>query len=408
MPSRRKPASRPRRRPVRRRERSAPPVALWIGGGGAVVVAFILGMTMKGSSPEPDPLPIIDATREAGKLEKPGKPTAVQEAEKWYRATFLDSMGWQRPLTTGEIRKGIKAGDARGYEKVAGFEWAEKRQKLYAILLKKDPSDPGANRAHGRVSVTEYPDFWRVYRRLLGARTLPKRLERFRNEWEGKLSLNKTLEGKYRVHLIPLEKYDTFKESLDDFIAYEQKLARDPQLEAILNNLQRIKRDPILGLYETVHIVVHPFVLFYGSEDLILPKNPTEADRTRMETKRAEMLQRLKRHEPFLRAYVEFFRKHWMKTLGLPEFKKTDLLFVWAFDNLKSFKLYQVRRGRQLPPGVVGFFNDRERFSFVYEDPTDRGMVLRTLAHELTHHLHWFFCRDPGGRFNNHFRRISE
>jgi hypothetical protein len=234
-----------------------------------------------------------------------------------------------------------------------------------------------------RIPLADYPHFFAVFTRLAEARVLPEDLVALRNELEERVALG----PRPRAPVLERPEYDRIAALLDRFRAFEERLENDPGERALLQALQRVRLHPLLGKHAGAHVVAPPFLLFYASSA------PAEQARERLESFRG-----------LLKDYVEFFRARWMEPLGLPEFAPEDLLFVCVFGDRASFDAYVAELGFVTQPGLLGCFNPADGWVLLYDDELDRRRVESSLAHELTHQLHWHFSKDPGGRLGNHMR----
>ncbi|MGQ0612810.1 MAG: hypothetical protein ACT4PV_03565 [Planctomycetaceae bacterium] len=383
-----------RHRPPPRRRRPAAagpgPARVWIlvGGGAALLVVLALWLTSgskqgPSDSPAPPPAPPEDP---------------LVAAERWYENSTHGA-------GAAQLRAALATATARGYDKLAGFGWPARARAIHERLRRLDPDDLDAARALGEFPVTDYPDFFAVFRRLMDAKQVPDEVARLRVTFESRISFRADPQGKRAVLLLPEVEFAALSRMLDLFREHEARLAADPTLEATLAALQRIRHDPILGPFETVHLNVRPFVLIYASRELGAKGEGAEV-RRRVERKRTEALARLELHAGRIRELLAHFEERWRKPLELPEFGSTDLLYVWIFDDRVGFEEYGAKRETRLAPGLLGFFDPRVRWSFVYEDPADPGQVVWTLSHELIHHLQWHFSRDPKDPGRNHFEAL--
>ncbi|MHC4933396.1 MAG: hypothetical protein ACYTGV_14530, partial [Planctomycetota bacterium] len=259
-----------------------------------------------------------------------------------------------------------------------------------------------ANRAFGRFPLSDYPEFWKVFRRLTDAKVLPAELTRFRDAYEPRVRFKPV----WRTPALSTEEFARASALLDRFVALEEEFAADPTRRAIFESLARVQMHPLLGEYETVHVEVPPFVLFYASRE-ITPKNATDGERVRVNRERERLKGRLESLTAVIRAYLAHFREEWMRPLGLDEFPETQLFFIWVFGDRESFDEYGLRVGLLHPPGLLGYFNPRDRWVFLYEEEGQQVKVETSLIHELTHRLHWHFSRDRVGKHRNHFLRVG-
>jgi hypothetical protein len=315
------------------------------------------------------------------------------EAKRWFTVTFLDDRYKDRQLPGKRIDELLEEGKKRGYDQVPGFDWAAERKKIYERLLQREPDHPEANRAFGRVPLSDYPDFYPLFQRLTDAKALPPELTALRNEYEDKVRFTPRRSA---PALEPME-WKRVTALLDQFKELDQRFATDPTYKAIAEALQRVKIDPILGKYEFVHVEVGPFVLFYGSQELKMDKG--------------ELGSRLKaRLESFRRLIddlLAFHRERWIQPLGLKEFAPGEVFCVWVFGDKDSWEHYGRQSYTVVPPGTKGYFSHRDHWAFVYDDPKERMGVDIALAHELTHLLQWHYSKDPSSEFQNHFDRIG-
>ncbi len=363
------------------------PARVWVlVGGGAVLLAVLFLWLGSGSrqvpsaSPAPPPAP-------------PENPLVA--ARRWFDDNTHGAGAEQ-------LRAALATAKARGYDRLAGFDWPARSRAIYERLRRLDPNDLDAARALGEFPVTDYPDFFAIFRRLMDAKNVPDEVARHRVTFESRISFRADEQGKRTVLILPEVEFRALARMLDLFREHEARLAADPTLEATLEALERIRHDPILGSFQTLHLSVPPFVLIYASRELGA-KGDTEAENQRVERKRKEVRTRLELHAGRMRELLAYFEERWRKPLELPEFAPKDLLFVWIFDDRLGFDRYGLKRQMALAPGILGFFDPTVRWSFVYEDPADPGEVIWTLSHELIHHLQWHFSKDPQRPVRNFF-----
>jgi len=217
----------------------------------------------------------------------------------------------------------LAKGRERGYGEIPGFDWTDRCKRVYEALLEREPYHPQANRAMGNIPLEDYPDFKQVFRRMQGVKGLPEEFRAFRDKYEQLIRTRPT----FRAPALPKEEFEGARRLLDRFQEWHGKLQDDPTAKAIHEARARVAIDPILGRYETVHIQVPPFVLFYASKGLV-PRNESAAERARIEKEEERLRTRLRSYEALIRDYLAFYRKRWMKPLGLPEFEEDQLFFV--------------------------------------------------------------------------------
>ena len=345
----------------------------------------------------------------------PGQPSAppkspaelkLEAAEKWWRAALFDDVGQLQKSSVEDMHAVLKTVRAREYDKLAGFHWKHKQDLLFKMLLRLDPDDLEANRARGRIPLTDFPDFWDVAKRFLRAKTVPEDLEAWRNEFDGTVDLRKR-RGKRRTPFVTQEEFERISVRLSRFLEYERKLSADPQLARMLAALKRIKLHPILGHYDAVHRTVHPFVIFYASRELV-QRNESPEEAARVEAKRRALRERAQRFEGLVKDLLAFWRERWIDPLKLPAFKPEDLLYVWIFEDRESFEEYGAKMGMPVPPYLLGYFSPTSHWAFVCDDQKDGERVQDTLAHELTHALHWHFSKArKKGPILNYFKYLQ-
>ena len=296
----------------------------------------------------------------------------------------------------------LAEGKRRGYDELLGKEWTDETKKVYQNLLRREPLHPAANRAMGRTPLSDYPDFRKVFRRMQNMTGLPAEFRGFRDECEDKI---KTVPV-WRTHTMSPEAFAQASALLDRFVAWEKKIRGDPVTLAIHKAKARIKVDPILGKYETVYIKVPPFVLFYASRKLDRRDNSAQETK-RIEKEEERLRKRLRSYTALIQQYLEFFKRMWMDPLKLPAFREDQLFYVWVFGDRATWDTYGRRTGAVHPPGLLGYFDPKDHWVFLFEDEKERVTVESSLAHELTHQLHWHFSRDAESDFQNHFTRIK-
>ena len=96
-----------------------------------------------------------------------------------------------------------------------------------------------------------------------------------------------------------------------------------------------------------------------------------------------------------------------MKPLGLKDFEPGQLFYIWVFGDRESFVKYGLQTGAYYPPGLLGFFSFRTHWIFLYEDPKDRIKVETSLAHELTHQMHWHFSKEEKNSVTSHIQTVK-
>jgi len=369
-------------------------------GGGAVLFLVIVFFATR------DPAPVVPPDPSAGK-KKQAAPDPHQakrdEAMIWFQEELLDRP--DRAFLSGErVEELLATARERGYHTIPGMDGEAWTRKVYADLLKREPNHPEANRAFGRVPVTDYPDFREVFRRLRHWVALPPEFSRLRE----KLLARTHTRPRTMYPAFEPEEYERVARALDRFREWDESMRADPTARAIHKALARVRTDPILGQYEFVHIELHPWVLFYASRKLV-PNDDGAKEEERVAAERRRLTKRLEAFRPFVDAYLKFFRARWMKPLGLKDFEKDDLFFVWVFGERKSWEEYGRQTGTPIAPGILGYFDPNDHWVFLYEDAADRVRVESSLAHELTHQLHWHFSheKDESRDFHNHFHRIK-
>ncbi|MHC4339409.1 MAG: hypothetical protein ACYSX0_04235 [Planctomycetota bacterium] len=382
----------------RGRHRSPPfsATTLLVASGAVLsVVVAVVALTTGGDKPAPAPSSVP---------QQPADPheNARNEARWWYEEQFLDYAGRVKTLSGRKIHALFAEAERRGYPGVPGVAWNEKKRRVYRELLEREPDDPDANRAIGRFPLSDYPDFWKVFRRLTDAKVLPAELARFRDAYEPRVRFKPV----WRTPALAEEEFARASALLDRFVALEKEFDANPTRRAIFESLARVQMHPLLGEYETVHVEVPPFVLFYASRE-ITPKDASERERVRVKREKERLKGRLESFTAVIRAYLAFFREEWMKPLGLKEFPETQLFFIWVFGDRKSFDEYGLRVGLLHPPGLLGYFNPRDLWIFLYEEEGQQVKVETSLIHELTHRLHWHFSKDQVGKHRNHFLRVG-
>jgi hypothetical protein len=372
----------------------------------AVPVALAAYFILKGRGIEEPPSPPTAEAPPAKPAVKPPPPKAPEDphaaardaARAWYHESFFDERGRLRRLSAAKIRKLFEEAKRRGYPAIPGFAWKTKQTSVYQDLLRRDPDDPDANRFLGRVPLADYDGFFELFRRMTDAKAIPREFVKFRDEYEEKVRWK----PRPRAPALEPEEFQRVSALLDRFRAFDDRMRANPRERMIYEALARIRIDPILGQYEAVHIEVPPFVLFYASRDLV-PRDDSAAEADRVEAERKRLEQRLESFRGLITDYLAFFRKRWMKPLGLPEFEPTVALYVWVFADRETFDEYGKKIGEVTPPSLLGYFNRLSHWVFVYEDVDNRSVVETTLSHELTHQLHWHFSYDVKDEGTNHF-----
>jgi hypothetical protein len=369
-------------------------------GGGAVVVLIVLFMVLR-SGRAPLPETVTETKREA----PPPDPNVAKrrEALQWFETTFYD-VGVYRELSSEAIEARMAEADQRGYDKIPGLDWDKQKKLVYSALLRREPLDPAANRALGRIPLSDYPDFGTVYRRMQDVASLPEEFVPFRNECEEKIQTRPV----FRTHVLSPEEFAKATALLDRFRAWDDAMRSDPLARAIYRARARVAADPLLGTFETVHMHVPPFLVFYASRALV-PKDESAAEKARIEKEGARLRARLETYRKLIERYLQFFRKTWIEPLGLGEFGDDQLLYVWIFGERESWEKYGDMTGSARPPGMLGYFNPQDSWIYLYEDAKERLTVESSLAHEMTHQLHWFYSasKDDKDEFLNHFGRID-
>ncbi|MHC4959926.1 MAG: hypothetical protein ACYTGN_16295 [Planctomycetota bacterium] len=310
----------------------------------------------------------------------------------WIQQQFYDDFSKYKALTGREIHDLFAEAEKRGYPELLGKQYTDRQRKIYTRLLKREPDDPDANRFFGRVPLSQYPSFYKVFRALTDEPAPPGDLVALRNTYEGRVRFG----PHWRAPAVEPKEFERVSALLREYEAFRKRM-QDPTEAAIHAALARVKVDPILGEYPTVHITRPPWVLFYAHKDLAGNDRDQVAARL---TKRLESYTRL------LDDYLAFFHERWIKPLGLQPFKKGQLFYVWMFDDRKRFDEFGLKQRMVHPPGLLGYFSHRDHWVYLYEPSDDRMKVETSLAHELTHQLHWHFSKDTG-QFKNHYRRVK-
>ena len=319
----------------------------------------MLGKSGSGAEPE------ASAPSDPSASAKSPAESKLEAAEKWWRAALFDDVGQLKKSSVEDMHAVLKTVHVREYDKLDGFHWKHKEDLLFKLLLRLDPDDLAANRARGRIPLTDFPDFWDVAKRFLRAKTVPEDLEAWRDDFDGRIDLRKH-RGKRRIPFVSQEEFEQIALGLGRFLEYEKTLAADPQLARMLAALKRIKLHPILGHYDAVHTTVPPFVLFYASRDLVR-KNESPLEAARVERKRSQLLERAQRYEDLVKDLVAFWGERWIDPLKLPAFKPEDRLYVWIFEDRESFEQYGAKMGMATPPDLAGYFNGQSQWAFVYD-----------------------------------------
>jgi hypothetical protein len=334
---------------------------------GTALILVVVGCD--GSNPPPTEPP-------AAAPQKPADPHAEarKQARRWFEETYFDAAGRLLRLSAEKIHAHFAEGERRGYGKIPELDWTAMKKAIYEGLLEREPDDPVANRAFGRVPLSDYPDFFEVFRRLTDARALPDHCQALRDRFEDRM----TFAPRRRAPALEPDVYFLVKTALDDFQEFERKLAADPVFRAVFRARKRVEAHPLLGRFQPVHLVAAPFVLFHAGRDE----------------------KRLRALAPLLEEFLAFFRERWAKPLSLPEFTPGRLFFVWIFDDRESFDAYGKQSGLIHPPGLLGYFHPREHWVFLCEQPEQRIRLETSLAHEIVHLLHWHFSRE-------HFDRLQ-
>ncbi|MHC5031022.1 MAG: hypothetical protein ACYTGU_09220 [Planctomycetota bacterium] len=353
-----------------------------------------------GAVPPGQPPPAERAKEPAAPKEREDPHAARRdEARAWYDKSFFDERGRHRRLSGAEVHALFLEAEKRGYPAIPAFAWNSKQKSVYSDLLRRHPDDPDANRFYGRVPLADYEGFFELFRRMADAKAIPREFKKFRDEYEERVHWT----PRPRAPALGPEEFKRVSRLLDRFRAFDDKMRADPRYRTIYEALARIRIDPLLGQYEAVHVEVPPFVLFYASRDLE-PRDDTAAEAGRVEAERKRLEKRLESFRGLITDYLAFFRARWMKPLGLPEFAPTTLRYVWVFGDRESFDEYGKKTGLIAPPSLLGYFDPMSQWVFVYEDTENRSVVETTLAHELTHQLHWHFSQDQKDKGTNHFR----
>ena len=379
---------------------------LLIALGAAAVPAFLAFWFLKDSPIEeptspgaPPPAQPPPAERAAKPKERTDPGTAARdEARAWYDKNFFDERGRHRKLSGAKVKALFSEAEKRGYPSVLGPAWKVKQTSVYTDLLRRDADDPDANRFFGKVPLADYKGFFELFRHMADAKAIPREFVKFRDEYDGKVQWT----PRPRAPALEPEEFKEAARLLDRFRAFDQKMRADPRYRTIFEALARIRIDPLLGQYDAVHVEVPPFVLFYASRDLV-PRNDSAAEMGRVAAEKKRLEKRLESFRDLITDYLAFFRTRWMKPLGLPEFAPTAPLYVWVFGDRESFDEYGKKTGLIAPPSLLGYFNPLSHWVFVYEDLENRSVVETTLAHELTHQLHWYFSWDRKDKGTNHF-----
>lgn len=370
---------------------------------GGVVVGLVLRAGGGKGREENEAVPAVTAAREAARREGEAQANQRNAADYWYSSVFLGPGGEVVPVSGRRVREAAEEVRARKFDTVPGFDWPGKERALYEAVLREHPEDPEANAYAGRVWAGGYPDFWNVFRRLRDATYVPEEINSFRKRYEEAIVTGPP--DRRKAPWFAREEYAAFAARLDSFVAFERRMAEDPSFAAIFAAVQRVKLHPRLGEYETVHITVPPFVMFYASRELV-PKDQTPAELGRVERQRKDLLLRLEAHKKLLEDLRDYYAETWLKPLGARPFEPGDLFFVWVFGDRKTFEEYCADCGQHITPGLLGYFTPRDRWCFIYEDQQEKTTVAKTLAHELTHSLHWWLSNDPASAFKNHFERV--
>ncbi len=350
--------------------------------------------------PPPPARPAEPAPAAREETPKPADPHAArrEDARSWYDRSFFDERGRYRELSGPRVQALFREAEKLGYPSIPGFAWGSKQKAVYSDLLRREPDDPDANRFFGRIPLADYEGFFELFRRMADAKAIPREFVAFRDQYEQRVRFR----PRPSAPALGPEEFKRVARLLDRFRAFDDKMRADLRYRAIYEALARIRIDPLLGEYETVHIEVPPFVLFYASRDLV-PRDDSAAEAGRVEAEKKRLEERLESFRGLITDYLAFFRARWMKPLKLPEFQPTDLRYVWVFGDRETFDEYGKKIGEVTPPSLLGYFNTRSHWVFVYEDTEKRSVVETTLAHELTHQLHWHFSHDTKDQGTNHF-----
>ncbi len=364
---------------------------VYAAAGAAVLVIAGVFFAMRGGK-EPPPAPPPPQPPAAKPALDPLEPRRY-EAKRWFSETFLDDLSKDKQLPGKRIDELLEEGKKHGYDRIKGFDWEGERKRVYERLLRREPDHPEANRAFGRVPLTDYPDFHALFQRLTDAKALPPEMKALRDEYEDKVRFT----PRRSAPALAPEEYKRVTALLDQYKELDQRFATDPTYKAIAEALQRVKIDPILGKYEFVHVEVAPFVLFYGSQELKKDKGELEG----------RLKARLESFRRLIDDLLAFHRERWIEPLGLREFVPGEVFCVWVFGDKESWEHYGRQSFTVVPPGTKGYFSHRDHWAFVYDDPKERMGVDVALAHELTHLLQWHYSKDPSSEFQNHFERIG-
>jgi len=369
--------------------------------GGAIVLAIVVALALSSGKGGGGGGTMAGGGGGGGAARAP-EPVKLSPEAWWLQATTNPDRS-PKSLDVAAIETILAEAQRSGFTVDQGF-WKPKADKLYGDLLKLKPAHREANEFFGRKSLRDYPDFAEVWRSMEESfRELPRERRELLTAYEERVQKGDPL-------WMSPEEYEAEKVRFDDFVAWKKKCDADPTFKEIQAGIVRVlETDPVLSHYGATYIDAHPFILFVGSRELF-PKpvqgETAEEAKARIAKKTEELQPRLQRLRKLYRAYVANFEERYRKPLGLPEFKPSDLLFQWVFEDREGFDRYnRDATGHEIAGGVLGYFSPKNRWVFLYEreDAEAEGISNdNVMAHESTHQIQWFFSKDPEKRGVNY------
>jgi len=324
--------------------------------------------------------------------------------EEWWERAQRNADGSPRTFDGAVIEKLLSEAQERNYASNAAF-WKPVAERLYGDLLKFKPTHRQANEFFGKKSLLDYPDFEKVLEEIQGgASELPPDMRAFVESIEDRIDRKDPL-------WMDAAEYDKHKAELEKIQSWRKQAEADPRAREIQKGINRARNDPVLRNYGSIALDVHPFIVFLSSRELFpkpVPGETEEQMRERVAKKTEELQPRIERLKKLYTAYLKEFEERYRKPLGLPEFRPTDILFQWIFEDREGFDRFtRDQSGHEIGAGVLGFFSPQDRGLYLYdrEDEDDGGISNdNVITHESTHQLNWFFSRDPDPRKRLEFR----
>jgi predicted RNA-binding Zn-ribbon protein involved in translation (DUF1610 family) len=308
-----------------------------------------------------------------------GAPKGMKAIEWWAQQSPKLSTA-----SADELRAILEDGKAKGFDKDAAF-WSEKEGQVQRALLKKDPSDKGANLRAGNKNLGDYPDFATIWSQLQGKETPVEFQEYFD-------TLGVTAQNTW----VPPAKYDEAVGKLEEFVAWRKKLDENPAAEPT-ERFTRTARTMLSSSQRKIaftSVAEGPFVLLLAY--------PDEGDG---EKAKGDILAEGKKWTAALQVLREQFDKRIREPLGLPAIEAGKYycdLVVPTADDLAKF----AREGEGLDAvgDVPSFFSLRTKWA-VLRAPTEaneKALFGGDLAHEAFHQLQWHYSNDPDRKFENY------